>query len=236
MTRRIAVVVPVHNEEELLPLCLESLATAARATAVPVDVVVVLDSCSDDSGSARIDRSAFASVQFIRVDARNVGSARRAGFAAVVGGSTSELWLATTDADSRVPTDWFTRQLRHRARGADVVVGTVAVSDWSGSPVDVRRRYLLAYTAGDGHRHVHGANLSFTARSYASVGGFQALPCDEDVRLVADLARAGHRLRWAGDLAVDTSARLSARAPNGFGAHLAELTDLASPVALRGIA
>ena len=73
----VGVVVPAHNEVELLPACLEALAVAAAAVDVAVDVLVVLDSCTDGSAQVR-GRTTATSVQ-----ARNVGVARRAGFARV---------------------------------------------------------------------------------------------------------------------------------------------------------
>jgi hypothetical protein len=44
---RIGVVVPVHDEEQLLARCLEALCVAAHRVAVPVTVLVVLDACTD---------------------------------------------------------------------------------------------------------------------------------------------------------------------------------------------
>ncbi|MCW2525409.1 MAG: putative glycosyltransferase [Pseudonocardiales bacterium] len=226
MIRRIAVVVPAHDEEDLLAECVRALAHAAAGVDVPVDLVIVLDACTDGSPlvAGELDEPAFASVQVVTIKARNVGAARRAGFArALRGRSSQDLWLATTDADSTVPADWFTRQLSHRARGSDAVIGTVVVNDWTGCSDTVRTRYLRSYRGPDGHRHIHGANLSFSAEAYIASGGFQALPTDEDVRFVEDLTANGRSLRWAGDLAVSTSCRLKGRAPAGFAGHLVAL-------------
>ena len=45
--REITVVVPAHDEAELIGACLESLDVAAAAVSVPVRVVVVADACTD---------------------------------------------------------------------------------------------------------------------------------------------------------------------------------------------
>ena len=97
---RIAVVIPAHDEEELLPGCLDSVAEAARWAGVPVSVIVSLDSCTD--ASARVV-AGKASVRSVRCAVRNVGAARAIGVRAALGSGTRGLWLATTDADSVVP-------------------------------------------------------------------------------------------------------------------------------------
>ncbi len=95
----IGVVVPAHNEQELLPGCLAGLAAAVAAVPVPVELLVVLDSCTDASPAAA------AQVPTLTVDERNVGVARRSGFGRLLhsrpaGVPDSQTWLATTDADT----------------------------------------------------------------------------------------------------------------------------------------
>jgi glycosyltransferase involved in cell wall biosynthesis len=47
---RVGVVVPAHDERDLLPACLAALAVAAaRVAPVPVEVIVVADACTDDT-------------------------------------------------------------------------------------------------------------------------------------------------------------------------------------------
>ena len=58
---------------------------------------------------------------------------------------------ATTDADSRVPSDWLVRQLAHAERGADAVAGIVEIDDWREQPEAVRRRFAEHYAI---HYHV----------------------------------------------------------------------------------
>ena len=112
---RIAVVVPAHNEEALLPACLRSV--LAATTPVPVEVVVVADACTDDT--AALASAAGATV--ITLAARNVGRARAAGMEHALRSGADGLWLATTDADSRVPANWLRRHLVLAGSGADLV-------------------------------------------------------------------------------------------------------------------
>jgi glycosyltransferase involved in cell wall biosynthesis len=228
---RVGVVVPAHNEADQLPSCLDALAVAARRVAVPVDVVVVLDACTDDS------RAAAGATPTIEIAARNVGIARRAGFTALRSRRPAHVpdehvWLATTDADSRVPADWLIRMIAYADAGWHVVAGTVCVEDWSEHWGDdserLRRAWALTYQPGDQHPHVHGANLGFRADCYAAVGGIPAVALSEDASLLTAFEAAGYSVRRAGDLPVVTSARRDARAAGGFGTFLDELDVQAS--------
>lgn len=227
MTRRVravGVVVPARNEEQLLPDAVAALhvaARAARSSGVTVDLLVVADACTD--GTAEAARSAGSRV--LAVEERSVGAARAAGARDVLRRlgqvPADQVWLASTDADSRVPPHWLTGQLELAAEGADLVLGTVEVDDWSLHPPAVARRWRAAYQGGDGHRHVHGANVGARADAYLDVGGFAAVERDEDVALAAALSH--RRLVRTGRLPVVTSARRVGRAPGGFAAHLAGL-------------
>ncbi len=219
--RAIGVVVPVQDEQQLLPACLASLRRAARHPAlqgVTVHVVPVLDSCSDASGEVAGDGA-------LEVSARNVGVARAAGFTEVLrreaGRPDTELWLATTDADSQVPADWLAVQLSLAAQGAEVVAGTVRVADWGDQPASVRHAFARSYgRPADGHLHVHGANLGLSASAYLAAGGVPPLALAEDQALVDDLLAHGHRLVATGRNPVLTSARRESRTVGGFADHL----------------
>lgn len=221
--RAIGVVVPAHDEEQLIASCLRSLRRAARHPAlrhVEVHVVPVLDACSDDTG-------AFAPGA-IEVRARNVGVARARGFAAVLsresGRPPGELWLATTDADSTVPTDWLAEQVRLAGLGAEVVAGTVQVDDWSEQPDVVRQRFTSDYgVPGRGHVHVHGANLGMSAAAYLDAGGVPPLALAEDQALVDALHHRARRLVATDRIPVLTSGRRESRTVGGFADHLRAL-------------
>jgi glycosyltransferase involved in cell wall biosynthesis len=219
----IGVAVPAHNEQACLGACLAALLNAAREPALAgeaVTVVVVLDACDDGSGAvvkrsqARFD-AAGVCLRSIEVDERRVGAARAAGASLLL--AMGARWLAFTDADTRVSPAWLADQL---ALDADVVCGSVAVDDWS--PHACQADALHAHFKGfyqdrDGHRHIHGANLGVSALAYQAVGGFEAVPCHEDVLLVRALERIGARFAWSARPRVLTSARTDARARGGFG-------------------
>jgi glycosyltransferase involved in cell wall biosynthesis len=220
----VGVVVPAHDEEDLLPTALRSLATATERTrmrGLVVDVVVVADACAD--GTAAIART--AGVRVVETAVRSVGAARAAGCREVLGRlgprHLDTVWLATTDADSVVPRDWLDVQIRHADAGADLVLGTVEVRDWGEHPAAVADRWHATYHRRDGHPHVHGANVGARASAYLDVGGSGQHERGEDVAFAAALS---HRtvVRTAANPVV-TSARRRARAPGGFAEYLVGL-------------
>ena len=231
MIRSVGVIVPAHNEQDLLPSCLASVRRAAQALrGVPVHVVVVADACRDRT--VRVARRGGASV--VSIDARSVGAARAAGAREVLRRTgqldPENVWLATTDADTLVPAHWLRQQVRHASQGWDAIVGTIEVVDWSGRPSGTRslfrERYegVEAVEGGAGqHGHVHGANLGFRASAYLRAGGFPELPTAEDHALVAALTAGGSRVLRTRALPVVTSARRESRAPHGFSHYLARM-------------
>ena len=226
--RRIVVVVPAHDEQDLLDACLNALAKAARRVAdvapVTVSTTVVLDACTD--GSARV-AARHPSVSVVTVAHRNVGAARAAGFAADLNGGLgrADTWYATTDADSTVGEQWLVGHLRHAAEGARAVVGTVSVrfEDRIVDDEALRSSYDSQYVNEAGHPHVHGANLGVRATDYWAVGGFAPLATGEDHDLVRRLELGGTVCRRVCDIPVDTSGRLRGRAPDGMAGFLRSL-------------
>lgn len=219
----LAVVVPAHDEEDLLPGCLTAL-DAARThllRAVPdvtVSVVVVLDRCTDRS--AEVARS-VPGVMVLAGDHGSVGAARHAGVRSALegsDGSLGDLWIANTDADTVVPHDWL--MVHHRLAGKnDLVLGTVRPSPTTGNEERLRR-WSQAYVPEDDHRHIHGANLGVRASTYQDVGGFRALTQDEDVDLVDRVKATGAVWTASGALQVMTSSRTVGRVPAGFSTYL----------------
>jgi glycosyltransferase involved in cell wall biosynthesis len=233
---QLAVVIPVHNEQQLLPGAVAAVRAAAdvlqaHRPAITVTILVVLDSCTDGSSAvaarlAAVDRR----ISLLQVTFRSVGGSRRAGIRAALLGSAGDglryaspqLWLANTDADSFVPTDWLLRQVELADGGADAVLGTVE-PDPESTDGDILRRWHLRHPLGEDHPHVHGANLGVRASAYALAGGFPRLRSHEDRTLVERLRKHGSTV-WSTDtVRVRTSGRIDARAPQGFGAYLLAL-------------
>jgi glycosyltransferase involved in cell wall biosynthesis len=224
----IGVVVPAHDEEELIGNCLSSIAAAAREPSLAgtaVHIVVVCDACTDRTVEIVESLGHTALV----CDARNVGLARSLGAELALARGAD--WLAFTDADTVVCRRWLSAQVALRS---DVVCGTVGVDDWDVYGDAMRLHFEQTYRDEDGHRHVHGANLGISARAYRSVGGFASLANSEDVAIVDALEAAGARIAWSAAPRVVTSARARYRATAGFGATLASVAAATGMAAIRG--
>lgn len=214
----IGILIPAHNEEDLLDECLSAALRASKhglLAGEPVEILVVLDSCTDRSAQIVSQYP----VSCLSIEARNVGQARAAGALHLL--ERGARWISCTDADSRVADDWLVAQL---GLGADAVCGTVTVERWHESFDEAAQiRYHSHYQACDGHRHIHGANLGISADAYRWAGGFKPLACDEDVQLVRQLELIGANIAWSHRPQVHTSARLDSRARGGFGDYLRNL-------------
>ena len=83
--------------------------------------------------------------------------------------------------------------------------------------------WRAAYRHGEGHPHVHGANLGLPWSLYEAAGGFPAVPEHEDVELTGAVRALGEERVIATDRSrVCTSARLVGRTPGGFSGFLRE--------------
>lgn len=222
---KIGIVIPAHNEAMTITKCLASVQTAIEQlpSTITATVIVVLDSCRDDTlALVESMRVKSAGVNYLCCDYQCVGQVRDLGIRhAIASGAT---WLACTDADSVVTPDWLIQQIAHtKAQPTDMICGVVSVDSWAHLTPQTRKDYMAHYQDKMGHRHIHGANLSFSTESYLAVGGFAPLGCHEDVDLVKRFESKGYAITWSNRVRVITSSRLQARATEGFAAFLANL-------------
>jgi glycosyltransferase involved in cell wall biosynthesis len=91
MQMKYSVIVPAYNEEKYIGRCLESIVSASGKTPDPVEIIVVLNRCTDSTGSIA---KSFGSVIVVEND-RNLSKIRNAGVAA----SSGDV-IVTIDADS----------------------------------------------------------------------------------------------------------------------------------------
>lgn len=233
----IVVVVPARDEEKLLPAAVKNLQDAMDHFSVDcrrqATVMVVLDSCTD--GSADVVAALAVSdirIKSMRTNAGAVGTARALGIRAVLDklppSCLDGVWIANTDADTRVPADWLSVFASAADDGADAVAGTVE-PDAVDLPASHHAAWQAHHARTPDHQHVHGANLGVRASAYVSVGGFSEIPFDEDVELVAALRVAGYDVRSSSELHAVTSGRLLGRAPHGFAGYLEALSEETTP-------
>jgi glycosyltransferase involved in cell wall biosynthesis len=236
--RGVAIGVPARNEAATIGAALGSILRAARG-GLPAVVVVAADACDDETVSIardRLDRlPPNIRGRVVELDARSAGVARQMACEEADRllrrdvPQASARWLATTDADTMVPVDWISTHRRWARQGFDAVAGLVRVDVADPLVVPVRRMIDDELEDAEvGHAHVYGANLGVSADWWAAVGGFPMVRAHEDVRFVQRLRAAGARVAAVTDSVVVTSGRLNARAPLGFGATLAALTEVAT--------
>jgi glycosyltransferase involved in cell wall biosynthesis len=226
------VVIPAHNEELLIGACLDALATAMHhpdLAGIDTRVLVVADRCTDGTVAHCVSRG----VPVLSVDVGNVGLARRTGFEALAGALPSSedesVWLATSDADSRVPPHWLAEQAALADAGSDAVFGVVDL-DGSGPDIDITDvQFTNSYPGASAncsrpHPYVHGANMGLRLAAYRRVGGIPGLEVGEDQALSDLLAvEPGINVARTTRLRVTTSARRQSRVTGGFADYLHRL-------------
>ena len=220
----VGVVIPAHNEADTIAECVRSILAAAEVSTriQALWIVVSADACTDATVSRATD-SLRSRGEVIALNARNAGHARRLGtqralahFSEV---SSERVWLAGTDADSMVRSDWFETQLDAADDGIQGLAGIIELSQASPWTLQVHSAHYPMNADGT-HPHVHGANLAFRADAYLDAGGWRDVALAEDHCLWNRLLSRGWRLRSSTKSVVLTSARLDARAEGGFGSTL----------------
>lgn len=217
---KIAIVIPAHNEALTITDCLTSIKVAIEQ--LPASILayplVVLDSCTDNT----LALVKAANVDYLSCDYRCVGQVRDLGIRHAI--EQQATWIACTDADSVVNADWLLQQIdRIKQQPTDMICGVVSVDSWAHLSAQTRTDYIAHYQDKMDHHHIHGANLSFSAMVYLTIGGFAPLPCHEDVDLVKKFETQGYNITWSNRVRVVTSSRLQARASEGFAAFLNHL-------------
>jgi len=234
--RAVGVVIPARNEEDSIVECLSSVIQSLDASP-GVDlswIVVAADGCSDETASLARRRLAGRGT-VIECSVASPGTARRLGADQVLthfaGLHLPRVWIANTDADSRVGVDWVSHQLQLAERGFCGVAGIVRVTAIEGHDATAVREFLAGYaTYEDGtHPHVHGANLGIRADAYADAGGWSDLTVAEDHCLWSRVRARGWPTIASVGSVVFTSGRLQGRATGGFADTLRRNLQLRMP-------
>ena len=120
---KISLIIPAHNEAAFLPATLHHARQAAARVPVPVEIILVLNRCTDATEHiARRHRC-----RIVHEDARNLATIRNAGAAAATGDI-----LVTCDADSRMHPATFQHILRLLASGKFIGGGALVLPErWS---------------------------------------------------------------------------------------------------------
>ncbi|GAA5630112.1 hypothetical protein Acal02_00709 [Acinetobacter calcoaceticus] len=212
----IGIVIPAHNEEQHLSACLQSIQQAVQLMGhEQVEILVVLDSCTDQSHAIVESHQ----VNWIECNYACVGKARDLGIRHLI--QQGVTWVACTDADTIVDPDWLLCQMHHQP--TDAICGIVVLDNINHLSAPQQQKYLAHYQDSMGHQHIHGANLSFSVDAYLQAGGFEPIPCHEDVSLIQKFMTQCSKITWSNLVRVTTSSRLNGRAPQGLSHFLKQL-------------
>lgn len=181
---RFSIVIPARDEERFIGGCLQAIRAAAAPDQGSVEIIVVLNRCSDRTGE--IAQSFGA--RTIREDARNLAKIRNAGARAATGSV-----LLTIDADSRMSPGTL-RAIDHAlSRGKTVGGGTAIRPDrWSAG-------IFMTYCAFRMYSLITriSAGLFWCYRKdFEAIGGFnENLVSAEDVDFARRLKAHGKKLK-----------------------------------------
>lgn len=145
-------------------------------------------------------------------------------------------WIYSTDADVRLPPDYFLHSdlqtseiaariypFKHRAEPSVALASKL---------YDISLHYYVAGLRWCGSPYAHhsiGSTLAIHYLKYAEVRGFPKRPAGEDFYLLNKLAKVGN-IECLDAPVLDIEARLSNRTPFGTGHALQKIVHLSSPV------
>lgn len=177
----LTVVVPAHNEEELIRETLRAIETAAQAAGLPYEVIVVDDASTDRTAAV----AAAQGARIVGADVRQIGAARNVGARAARGE-----WLVFVDADTIVPASVLKAAIVQLQEGA-VGGGASAVFDaatprWAVTTIGVTTWFMRTM------RWAAGCFLFVRRDAFERVGGFdERYFASEEIHLSRALKRIG---------------------------------------------
>ncbi len=176
----VSVIVPAHNEAELLPRCLSSIARAQSNLNSPVEVVVVANRCTD----ATAEIAHFQGAMVVDDQSRNIATVRNAGVRA-----SSGRFVVTIDADNIVAPNALSAVHSQLATGHVVGGGTAFQPERRSLGINATYAITLALTR---LARVSGVMFWCTREDFEAIGGFnESLSVGEDVDFARRLRRLG---------------------------------------------
>ena len=158
----ISLIIPAHNEAAFLPGCLAAAQEAACRIEGDVEIIVVLNRCSDATEQIARDHGCV----MVREDAKNLSVIRNAGAAAAMGKV-----LVTCDADSRMHPASFSEILKRLDSGRVVGGGAVVLPERWSFGIVASGLAILPYLAFTG---VSFGLFWCFKRDFDEIGGFDA--------------------------------------------------------------
>ncbi|TYC52498.1 glycosyltransferase [Rhodobacterales bacterium] len=237
-----AIAVPARNEAGRIAACLAALQRASERSGRTVGLVLAVNNTDDTTVSLAIQHLSRSGMPHVVIDVHfadteaNAGHARRLALDIATEVTREGGFLATTDADSLVDTDWLTDAQRLLESRADLICGAILPLDderetlppgfgercapegeYAAMSVELAARLdPRPHDPAPAHGNIGGANLSFSRSLYRAVGGMPRLHCGEDRAFVALADQLDYRVAYAQKVTVRTSCRLNGRARGGM--------------------
>ncbi|MBL7662509.1 glycosyltransferase [bacterium] len=180
LTPQFSVIIPARNEEELLSRAIESIRAAASYSNATVEIIVVLNRCTDSTEQVAQSQGALILVN----NEKNLAMIRNTGLKAARG----EI-LVTMDADSQMSKNMFFEIHRRLATGKSIGGGVMLYPERYSLGIIASILCLVPYSLW----HGISAGLFFSLRrDFIAIGGFnETLLCAEDVDFAKRLKAYG---------------------------------------------
>lgn len=239
------VAIPAKNESERIGDAMYAVDVAASRTRSEVHILVLANNCCDETEARAREAAQGLRYCQAKIVTRNLppmlahaGAARRGAVAAGL------IWCRAETGDTIVSTDADARFRSHSLAliehaiedGDDLVLAKIeylqdpfdpapdAAIEWGRPGVvwrhRVRRLVETVRTGRIAPAHLHddygGAGIAIRVGAYRALGGFAAIPSDEDLRLVSGADRAGMRVNRHSGAVVDVLTRARGRAVGGM--------------------
>ncbi len=178
----ISIVIPAYNEEKFITICLDSLVN--QKTSKKFEVIIVDNNSTDDTRKVAEKYRNKLNLKVISEKKKGRGAARSAGFKAAQG----EL-IFSTDADTKVPTDWIEVLSGFFKKDNIVAVtGTCKMIDcsWITNMFlnTFQPKIMFLYRLFYGYYWLSGFNFAIRRSVYKESGGFNPnLNAHEDIEL-----------------------------------------------------
>lgn len=201
---KISVVIPAYNEEAFIRQTLEALTSQGGIDKNEYEIIVVDNNCVDLTAEIAVSLGA----RVIKESKAGVGWARAAGFAT----ATAPL-IATTDADSVVPSNWLSAIIEAFKDKKVVAVGGPVTYDIEHEVMSAVVNHSIPYLheidrlIHANAYHLIGSNMAVRRTAFDQVGGWTAsLSLGEDMDLSHRIAQIG-TINFLPKLRVQTSDR-----------------------------
>jgi glycosyltransferase involved in cell wall biosynthesis len=198
--KRISVVVPTYEEEKSIESFLRQFEN--QTIPRPDFEIIVVDGDSKDR--TRMIAEKYADKVIVQ-ESDGIGGARNDGVK-----TANAPFIATTDADIRLPDRWLEIMLKHFEKDDDVVAvvgpdGPIEKT-WKSRLVYFFLRNTIYLATFFGLYTTGGTNSGFRKSAFSEVGGYRSMPHSDDVEIGFRLMKVG-KMVYDKDLFVELSVR-----------------------------